>query len=430
MQSAASTDDIMDSDLNGDSRTDPDPREVPELVTRYVHQLVNGCGNNDCKEVSCRTGTRNTSNGRPVRTYTPRSARTIAIAMCARPHPRTHLCRYTTVESAYAAGNLLETQGPIDPSALDQLLSETRSFKLLQDLGTLCFHDAELKDHHEKVSRAIEAASPDPSRTEQDDYDQKEGLLPNNELVDDLIPAAEWLLAKLPHHRPASYSMVNDLISKGYAYPTKNVSIPADENFNNWLKILDTMHHKPYLRLLGRIVQAVAVRQALDLASESTHRSSLFPGHVSWRPPTTGSDKYFVQRLVGESSSNVFALVVWLKRLAAEHWDGRPEVKIGSVCMAAWAMVHGLANNPERKVSVSEDDSSFYHMPMIWIRLSATELVQSYRVSSPPGPLSKSYHIFEFRTLFSMKQLTLYFRLLNHLKMRYELDDTTLARCG
>lgn len=399
MQSTASIDTSESSELQedilGKPLESPDPREVPALVRRYIRQLINGCDNtDDCKEVLCRTGLRNTSNGKPVRDYTPRSARTIAIAMCAGPRPWSHLCQYTTAETASAVD-----QSPSDPSSLDQQLSETRAFKILQEPGTLCFQDLELKYHHDQVSRLIETAG-------------KEDLS-NEQLMDGLTPSAEWLLAKLPHQRTASYIMVNDLISKGYAYPTKDGSMPADDNFNNWLKILDTLHHKPYLRLLGRIVQVIAVRQASSLALEGIH-------HARLKPPPSWRDKpFFKQLFLGPPQ--IYALLVWLKRLAAEHWDGRPEVKVGSICVAAWSMLNGLANVPDEKSM--EEMLSFYQMPMIWIRLSAAELVQSYRASIPPGPQSQTYHLLDFRTLFSMKQLTLYFRMLNHLKMRYEEYD-------
>ncbi|KAK4506597.1 hypothetical protein PRZ48_000329 [Zasmidium cellare] len=238
-------------------------REVPQLITRYINQLIYGCGNVDCKEVLCRTGIRNTSNGKPVRVHTPRSARTVAISMCAGPNPRSHLCPHVEEGSWNKTGLVQSAERPGDPSALDQQLSDTRSFKLLQNPATFCIHDKELQAQHDKVSRLLEAAQRHPSI-------QTKGFLSNAELVDGLVPCAEWLLAKLPLHRPVQFMPVNDLISKGFAYPTKNGTIPAGDDFNERLTILDTIHHKPYLRLLGRIVQVVAARQAVELSEANS----------------------------------------------------------------------------------------------------------------------------------------------------------------
>lgn len=389
----------------GNATAGPDPREVPNLVTRYISQLENGCGNDTCTQVLCRTGMLNTSHGKPIRKYTIRSARTIAISLCATPTPRAHLCRYMSADSEPPKPRDFESPG--DPSALDQILSDTQSFKLLQGQDALCFHDHELQAHHAQVSKLLEVAGKD-----------GEGCLSDTELVQGLLPSTEWLLDKVPLRRKASFRMVNELISKGFAYPTKNKSIPVDESYNNWLAILDTLHHKPYLRLLGRIVKALALRQALNFSKQNqdrTPRKSLLASSgalILLRRHFTARK----QSSEDELHCRFLALVLWIKRLTAEHWDGQPLVRLGSICLGAWSMLTFWGYPPLPRDPCLPQ--TMYFMPMVWMRLSANELAKSYCETSTYGLGTDFVHILSFNSLFDMERLTHCFRSMNHFKMR------------
>ena len=71
------------------------PPGVRLLVQQYVGQLSDGCGNSACREVICDSGRRNIAPAnRPVRGYTPRSARAIALGIAGGTSPRRHLCKY------------------------------------------------------------------------------------------------------------------------------------------------------------------------------------------------------------------------------------------------------------------------------------------------------------------------------------------------
>lgn len=389
---------------------DPDPREVPELVNRYISQLVNGCGDQKCTETLCRTGMLNTSFGKPVRKYNTRSARTIAISMCASPKPRSHLCKYIAAGSTKAKATIQETRDPVDPSALDQQLSETKSFQSLHNQVTLCAHDIDLKAHHDAVTKLLKADAHELSLS-------ANGFVSNRKLVDEMIPGMEWLLAKLPLQRPASFKMVDELISKGYAYPPKNASAPVDESFNNWLTILDTIHHKPYLRLLGRIMEVLVKRQKVEGAVRTSR--SAFGSELFASPPQSRCVTLFLNRLLAPRDTTAVrfcSLILWLKRIFAEHWDGRPFVNMGTVCMGALSMLMQIAATP---LSSSVRNSvSLYSLPIIWVRLTTTELVQSYCEYLSGRVEGDSLHVFTFTPLFSLQQLTLCFRALNHITMR------------
>ncbi|KAK3115691.1 hypothetical protein LTR53_004707 [Teratosphaeriaceae sp. CCFEE 6253] len=105
-----------------------------DLLSRYVGQLVHGCGHLECREAMCATGRHNAFTTRPLRSYTPRSARAIALALVSGPAPRQHLCvHYERVgarqEDVPACSGVPE--GPRDPSSFEQIFIDTTSSQRL-----------------------------------------------------------------------------------------------------------------------------------------------------------------------------------------------------------------------------------------------------------------------------------------------------------
>jgi hypothetical protein len=97
---------------------------------RYVGQLLYGCGDATCKQVICATGRRNTSK-RPVRDYTPRSARAIALTLVSGASPKSRLCE--KYEHHRSKDSVAREEGPLDPSSFMQLLCETDTIRRLCD---------------------------------------------------------------------------------------------------------------------------------------------------------------------------------------------------------------------------------------------------------------------------------------------------------
>ncbi|KAK3075036.1 hypothetical protein LTR53_002007 [Teratosphaeriaceae sp. CCFEE 6253] len=105
-----------------------------DLLSRYVGQLVHGCGHLECREAMCATGRHNVFTTRPLRSYTPRSARAIALALVGGPAPRQHLCVHyeragARQEDVPACSGVPE--GPRDPSSFEQLFIDTTSSQRL-----------------------------------------------------------------------------------------------------------------------------------------------------------------------------------------------------------------------------------------------------------------------------------------------------------
>ncbi|KAK5162879.1 uncharacterized protein LTR77_011136 [Saxophila tyrrhenica] len=99
---------------------------VQQLISRYVGQLLKGCGDRTCDETLCASGRRNTSH-RPTRGYTARSARTVALTLVSGPKPRSRLCsRY---QPKHDDDGSVKPEPPRDPSSFTQQLSDTAAVR-------------------------------------------------------------------------------------------------------------------------------------------------------------------------------------------------------------------------------------------------------------------------------------------------------------
>ena len=106
---------------------------IPYLMQSLVDQLVHGCSQPECQNSCCATGLRD-STDKPVRNYTPRSARILAFDILGRSNPDAHLCQYVK------SGGKIPTpdvgSGPRDPSSLAQRLADSPCMRILAGGGT------------------------------------------------------------------------------------------------------------------------------------------------------------------------------------------------------------------------------------------------------------------------------------------------------
>jgi hypothetical protein len=99
---------------------------VQLLLSRYVGQLVSGCGDARCTESQCLTGRINTAK-QPERRLTHRAARAIAFTICNGPMPESHICFYYDRTEQHP---IPETEVDRDPSSIVQQLIDTPSVSL------------------------------------------------------------------------------------------------------------------------------------------------------------------------------------------------------------------------------------------------------------------------------------------------------------
>lgn len=405
----------MPEHIHGDADMDG----VRHLFLHYVGQLLHGCGDQNCTEILCHTGRLNTTR-RPIRKYTPRAARAIALRMCGSPHLRSHLCKHYRPGEAVIDNAVQSSNSPRDHSSMLQLLCDTSSIKSLADATKSVPLDDELLElgrMHTQLEGLFQVAGRLPHLSGKD-------VVSNTELAKELSPCISWLLSKAPLTRLAPWTLVNrDFIGKGIAVPQKIDNIPTDERFNTWLVILDALSHEPYLRLLARVVQILARRRALTKALASVDRSQQHRFHKPSQSVTglVAADLYSDDI---DATTRVLAVIVWLKKLFTKHWDGNPIIQYGSICHGVLDMITNIFWRRNRLRAALPPDAFLF--PVIASNISMLDLSESYVEFVARGS-AKEQHVFGWNILFSVEQLSRYVRTINHLTMRCEIPHKLIC---
>ncbi|KXS96052.1 hypothetical protein AC578_2281 [Pseudocercospora eumusae] len=385
--------------------------DVEALVSRYVDQLLNGCNDSTCQEQLCHTGRLNTSN-KPVRKYTSRSARAIALAICSGPQPQRFLCSNDPNASIRPTSAIQD--GEHDASSLLQLLCETESIRMV---SSLCVSKAaELRPLHHNLAKALQHAG-GKSAIEQ-------GILFSNpKLAELLIPCVDHLIGKLPAQRTAVWEMIDhDIISRGRAFPQKAETRPADDKYNTWLTTLNVLDNEPYLRLLQSIVKVIGVRLELE-HGVYVARARIGSVKGAGLNPKNGIATIFASAFVRSQNGSpnaIYALVVWLKKLFAREWDSKSTLYVGSVCHGVLEIFTAL-NTIQTQASKTRED--IFTMPLIRGRLTEVELVHPYLESMSSGIIP----LCQYALIFPAEQLFLLFRTVNHLTMRQAHSQSVKA---
>ncbi|PPJ53628.1 hypothetical protein CBER1_00841 [Cercospora berteroae] len=349
-----------------------------ELIPRYEAQLLNGCGNEHCTEILCHTGRLNTS-GQPVRRYTARSARTIAMAVCSGPKPRARLCpHYTSTTS----GQQPAAAEPRDPSALMQLLADTNARVSME--GSSRAGGMDLSTLHRQLDPLISGAS----------------MGSDDEFMDKLLPCIDNLLNLIPAHRAALWEMIDrEIVSKGFLCPVKKETKPADENWNAWVAILDFLDDEAHLRLLRRTLLAIGHRHRSSCAREESQSCN---GSVFIIKFTV-----LLMNKIQEHASSPLSVIVWLKSMFARAWDGSQILASGSVAHAILEILDRL------NIYCANVSRDVFQMPFVCMRVAELDMAESFRSHTPDA----GQHILNYQYLFSPSQLILSFRAVNLLAM-------------
>ncbi|KAL9534696.1 putative E3 ubiquitin-protein ligase [Sphaerulina musiva] len=368
-----------------------------ELVARYEYQLLHGCQHADCTEPLCLTGCSNVSD-RAVRKYTTRSAKTVAMALCAGPRPRLHLCRYCVPSPSDLAPPRPASSSPSDlrdPSSLSQLLSDTQAVQSFHISGSAS-DMLELASKHRLLDQLLTPSSRNPWSSRD---------LPNA-----LASCLDWLLNLLPNQRPAIWEMLNcEIISKGSAVPSTVESKPSDSKWNAWVEVLDILDNPAYLRLWERALRVVGGRMSSGPPPENA---------AGGRTCGDGGDHGAIDMLIshvsgrGNDQSHIpLATIVWLKRLFATVWDGNPVLDRGSVAH----VILELLQSWKHLGTITSRDA--FQMPLIRLRLADMDLASSWYMWNSASDDTKKKHILNFQYLFSSETITTCFRAVNLRRM-------------
>ena len=413
---------------------------IQDVVSKYIGQLIHGCGDPLCNETLCDTGRRNMSD-RPVRRYTPRSARAVAITLASGPKPRARLC------PMYERGNdenpRGKAEGPRDPSAFVQHLSDTATVRGLCSESSGSNTDStilRLGRHQWDLSgfgRGLQfwhGILDDLSRSFllRPPRSLEETLKVAAMIADQLFECMKCLISTLPRGRNSEpqWRYVNTLISSGCAYPPRNESVPCDNSYNTWLCILDSLEHGPTFRLLCHLLSVAAEWMRIEtMAVVATSPEDHSGCTITTHRAAYGLYRELAARVEDLEISGIISVVVWLKKAFLRHWDGELILKGNIASVSIFLLDHlyedALEVEETEKGDAFDTIGQTISMPVISRRLDAVELARSYMEQGERH--YESEHLFNFSCIFSTNQKATYFRTMNHLRMRKAHSDAEKA---
>ena len=398
----------------------------------------------------CATGKRNTSR-KPIRDYTPRSARAVAIALASGPRPRSRLCpRYRRKDSACRQNVVERRRGP---SSFVQKLSDTPSIQALCsgaiELSTInrsSISAAELNydplyfahlDYWHKTLDQLTIDFADPSTTQVQNY----FTTGNDRFAETIDPCLGWLRGTLPKFDMPPWHYPGAIIGLGFAsiVPFKKIEHHA---LPTWVRILDSANFEPSLRLFYHILSVIGKRIILENEISATATALEDGDYSQQNKMMKGSfvQQFAVRMQLPIQSQGIMDLIVLLKKAFLDHWNDEMVLNFGTIEFTALLLLDCIflrleafgkpVDDPKdrwctpKNFSIPDNDlEGVASIPAIPARLDAEKLAQSYMDLRDPYKA----HLLKFRFLFTVEQRAIYFRTINHLKMRKVYSEAQKA---
>jgi hypothetical protein len=398
------------------------------LMQTLVAQLVHGCKQPDCKNSYCATGLRN-STDIPVRDYTPRSARILALETLGRSDPDAHLCQL--VKSGGKIPTPDTDAGPRDPSSLAQRLADTSCMKILAEGET----PPGGEHSHPDLEKATEITAKLRAQCEPP-LDASGSLnprfAPSEEVADTVASAWTLFYSLLPKQsEQRMWQSAAYCINNGQVLPAQ--TLEPDPNNASLIELLQIFQLEPYTRMCAQICRVIALRtQVEDVAAK-------------FRPAGTneiGSED--ILTMLAERVTDIarrhtayrkntwvpWPYPLWFKNTFLQHWDGKPTVTRGTIACGALELLEMQQEIWDRSNPTRASDANL--LPHVYNRTDATEVLRSWMKRDHLATTTQR-HLLSFPFLYSDSQVLMNFRTLNHLRMRYGkhtntfLDSETLT---
>ena len=325
---------------------------IANAVNRYIGQMVDGCGSPKCVRTLCHTGRCNSSKA-PVRKYTPRSARTIALTLISGPRPRARLCdRYER-----RAISAVEVSAPRDPTALVQQLHDTEAIRAIASSTTpapalqarsdlefeLCSINQQLDDEELNFSFSRPMSL-------RDILDESEGVSRR------LVSAMHATLELLPKANQSQWTFISHAIHTRRACPppTLNDVTLTRELHEQCLAILDAMDHQPTFRTFCRIFNLISRWHEMELSAyvRESPESNLSIDDFLFRSFARDSPSLYrhFKVHISEVGLNALALFLWTRKAFLDSWDEGSFIRDASKTSCALQMCEIVSDACEKQL--------------------------------------------------------------------------------
>jgi hypothetical protein len=204
----------------------------------------------------------------------------------------------------------------------------------------------------------------------------------------------------------------------------------SPEHAQQAVEATDRLEHELGLRLINRLVRALAARLAYHEISKARQVYSLdlpkqrkvnvldrIMDHLSEQHPQKSSE---TDSAPSQSTGPIPLILEWLRTLFLREWDGNPEMARSSAAGGA-VQILALMYKERNRLGLSPED---FHTPILAERLDPLEMPVAWL-----GNLSnnRTMHLLSYPFLFPPSSLVIYFRALNYSAMSkyYEAAMTT-----
>jgi hypothetical protein len=389
---------------------------------RLVAQLLHGCGHTDCELQYCVTGRRNTTHI-PLRDYTPRSARILALELLKRPDCDDYICKYCQLEgpSTYQAHD----EGLRDPSSLIQRIADTSCVVQLAK-GEFPADTGEESPIFHKVAaitRVLSAQCEPPFLSS----GSSNPLFVSNEKIADTIAVALQLFYDLlpGENNPTTWQSLAQHVNNGRNLPSATLDSSADQS--SLIELLDIFSFEPYVHLCAQICKVMALRtQVEDVTAKfrQTELDNTSQGNILALISERVTLIARSQTASKQDSWIPWPYPLWFKKAFLKYWDGQPVIKRGTIASGALELLEMQQKLWDRSHPQKTSDANL--LPYIYKRIQAVELMRSWTKHDPPVT-TRSRHLLSFPFLYSDGQTLMNFRMLNHLRMRYVATPKSLT---
>ena len=290
---------------------------IQQIVQLYVAQLTEGCGVWSCENKVCDTGRRNTEPPqRPIRRYSPRSARTIALAIASGPAPRKHLCsnlHHDEQQSREPSFTTPQPETPRDASDLTQLLSDTNSVR--QFFAGSKIANVQPAQNEDLLNQLEHLLVSGPMSS--GDVDREVSLSSGAASII-ILRAIDAVVEDMPKANRAQYEFADSIIRQGCSYPAVNGNTPTDPKWNCWLQILDLMDQRSRLRLLSGVCKVFAISSYQDLEhagcdGKKENSTGVVRDRISIRD--------CLLNYLKDHPASILVLGPMCKKIFLSHWD-------------------------------------------------------------------------------------------------------------
>lgn len=243
------------------------------------------------------------------------------------------------------------------------------------------------------------------------------------------------LISSVPRLKPKTWQTIRQIRASGAALPDADIRKQSHITAKLLVDVTDKFEHDLALRLVNRLVRAIAARLAFHEISKARSLRIQDPekqGNTStmdlvlenlrrYHTLSESNSHHSVHFSDPHGAPSASALAVeWLRTLLLKEWDGKPETTKSGPVGGAIQILASMYKDRARLGLLPED----FHTSFLSERLDPMETPVEWLEVTPNN---KTIHLLSYSFLFPPSALVTYFRALNYATMSKSYESAMTA---